>query len=94
MPSSALGRVVLGRDPVEQAEKLLQASGAKIEHSPTGGAYYNFSRDKIRLPSQDRFRTPSAYYATALHELGPGSTVTLGTHLVQQRTHGRNSGQR
>jgi antirestriction protein ArdC len=57
-------------DPVEQAEKLLQASGAKIEHSQSGGAYYDFSRDTIRLPSQDRFTTPSAYYATALHELG------------------------
>ena len=57
-------------DPVEQAEKLLQASGAKIEHSPTGGAYYSFAKDTIRLPSQDRFGIPSAYYATALHELG------------------------
>ena len=57
-------------DPVEQAEKLLEASGAKIEHSPTGGAYYNFARDTIRLPSPERFTTPSAYYATALHELG------------------------
>jgi putative DNA primase/helicase len=26
-------------DLVEQAEKLLQASGAKIEHSQSGGAY-------------------------------------------------------
>jgi putative DNA primase/helicase len=57
-------------DPVEQAEKLLRASGAEIEHSSTGGAYYNFARDTIRLPSQDRFPTPSGYYAVALHELG------------------------
>ena len=57
-------------DPVEQAEKLLRASGAKIEHSPTGGAYYRLSTDTIRLPAQDRFATPSDYYATALHELG------------------------
>ena len=56
-------------DPVEQAEKLLRASGAKIEHSPTGGAYYNFLQDTIRLPSPERFATPNAYYATALHEL-------------------------
>ena len=57
-------------DPVEQAEKLLQASGAKIEHSQSGGAYYRLSTDTIRLPAQDRFATPSDYYATALHELG------------------------
>jgi putative DNA primase/helicase len=56
-------------DPVEQAEKLLRASGAKIEHSPTGGAYYNFLQDTIRLPSPERFATPNAYFATALHEL-------------------------
>ncbi len=57
-------------DPVEQAEKLLKTSGAKIEHSPIGGAYYHLSTDTIRLPAQDRFATPSDYYATALHELG------------------------
>src|ERR1700746_1270642 len=57
-------------DPVEQAEKLLQASGAKIEHSQSGGAYYRLSTDTIRLPSPDRFETPSGYYGTALHELG------------------------
>ena len=58
------------RDPVEQAEKLLRASGAEIEHSPTGGAYYRVSTDTIRLPSPDRFAEPSKYYGTALHELG------------------------
>jgi antirestriction protein ArdC len=31
-------------DPVEQAEKLLYASGAKIEHTQNGGAYYRLSR--------------------------------------------------
>ena len=35
-----------------------------------GGAYYNFARDTIRLPSPEPFARPSAYYATALHELG------------------------
>ena len=70
-------------DPVEQAEKLLYASGAKIEHSPNGGAYYRLSTDTIRLPAQDRFATPSAYYATALHELGhwTGHSDRLGRDL-------------
>ena len=57
-------------DPVEQAEKLLQASVAKIEHSQSGGAYYRLSTDTIHLPAQERFAKPSGYYATALHELG------------------------
>jgi len=57
-------------DPVEQAEKLLKASGAKIEHAQKGGAYYRLSSDTIHLPSQDRFAKPNDYYATALHELG------------------------
>lgn len=57
-------------DPVEQAEKLLRISEAKIEHFPTGGAYYNFLKDTIHLPAPERFPTPSSYYATALHELG------------------------
>jgi putative DNA primase/helicase len=57
-------------DPVEQAEKLLKASGAKIEHAQKGGAYYRLSSDTIHLPSQDRFARPNDYYATALHELG------------------------
>src|SRR6202521_2529192 len=56
--------------PLEQAEKLLYASGAKIEHSPNGGAYYRLATDTIRLPAPDRFARPSDYYATALHELG------------------------
>ena len=47
-------------DPVEQAEKLLYASGAKIEHAQIGEAYYRLSTDTIRLPAQDRFATPSA----------------------------------
>jgi putative DNA primase/helicase len=73
-------------DPVEQAEKLLYASGAKIEHSQSGGAYYRLSTDTIRLPAQDRFATPSDYYATALHELGHNADSRimprrmLGTH--------------
>jgi len=50
--------------------RLLRASGAKLEHSQNGGAYYRLSSDTIHLPSQDRFATPSGYYATALHELG------------------------
>jgi len=45
-------------DPGEQPEKLLEASGAKIEHSPTGGAYYNPTRGTIDwLDGPARFRS-------------------------------------
>jgi len=73
-------------DSVEQAEKLLKASGAKIEHAQKGEAYYRLSSDTIHLPSQDRFARPNDYYATALHELGHNADSRimprrmLGTH--------------
>lgn len=54
----------------ERAERLLQASGADIEHRSGDRAYYQPSEDKIVLPGQERFRTTEDYYATALHEMG------------------------
>ena len=55
---------------IEQAEKLLKASNAKIQHSAQGGAFYHLATDTIHLPNQDRFRNAGDYYSTALHELG------------------------
>jgi putative DNA primase/helicase len=57
-------------DPLEQAEKLLQASGANIKHSTSGGAHYRPSTDTIQLPNRERFPNGAGYYITALHELG------------------------
>src|SRR6516162_3448099 len=57
-------------NPIEQAEKLLKASNAKIQHSAQGGAFYRLATDTIHLPNQDRFRNAGDYYSTALHELG------------------------
>ena len=57
-------------NPIEQAEKLLKASNAKIQHSAQGGAFYRLATDTIHLPNQDRFRHAGDYYSTALHELG------------------------
>ncbi len=54
----------------ERAERLLEASGADIEHRSGERAGYQVSEDKIVLPGQERFRTPEVYYATAVHELG------------------------
>lgn len=55
--------------PIEKAESLLVASGAKINH---GGneAYYNKTRDAIQLPLKEQFDNETKYYAVALHELG------------------------
>jgi antirestriction protein ArdC/phage/plasmid primase-like uncharacterized protein len=57
-------------NPIEQAEKLLKASNAKIQHSAQGGAFYRHATDTIHLPNQDRFSNAGDYYSTALHELG------------------------
>lgn len=55
-------------NPIDDAEKLIAASGANICH---GGdkAYYSPSRDHICLPEREAFTSPEFYYATALHEL-------------------------
>src|SRR5215469_16283743 len=57
-------------NPIEQAEKLLEASNARIQHSAQGGAFYRLATDTIHLPNQDRFGSAGDYYSTALHELG------------------------
>ena len=55
-------------NPIEDAEKLLTASGATINHG-FDGAFYAPSKDQICLPARERFTSPENYYATALHEL-------------------------
>ena len=57
-------------DPCAQAERLLRASGAVIDHVAAGGAFYRPGLDRIQLPKPERFGSASHYYATALHELG------------------------
>ena len=54
----------------ERAERLLNESGANIEHRGGNRAFYRRSEDLIVLPKQEQFRSPEAYYSTALHELG------------------------
>lgn len=72
----------LGFDPAlmsdferhERCEAILQASGANIIHTPIEQGYfrafYSSKTDSITLPPKELFRSESAYYATALHELG------------------------
>lgn len=51
-----------------KCEALLRDSGAIVEHG-TAGAHYSPKADKIGLPFPQRFVSPEAYWATALHEL-------------------------
>ncbi|AFK67222.1 MULTISPECIES: ArdC family protein [Pseudomonas] len=65
---------VEGEDPVAfiddaPAERLLAASGARIEHRYGDDAFYLPIRDLIQLPTKAQFVDVASYYATALHEL-------------------------
>lgn len=55
-------------EPQDEAERLLKASGARLEH---GGAmaFYSPLDDLIRIPDPGAFDSAAGYYATALHEL-------------------------
>ncbi|ELY5242023.1 DUF1738 domain-containing protein [Yersinia enterocolitica] len=55
---------------IEQAEKILENSGALISHQEGDRAFYRLSTDSIQLPSKEQFSSADKYYATALHELG------------------------
>ena len=54
--------------PIEEAERILQASGAKIIHDGNK-AFYQSNTDTIVMPDQVRFKSAENYYAVALHEL-------------------------
>lgn len=55
---------------VARAEKLLEASGAKIVNRKQAGAFYRPGEDAIYLPLKAQFSDEAGYYSTALHELG------------------------
>ena len=50
------------------AEKVIEASGATVEHVAGDRAYYRVAEDKVVLPKHDQFPTRNGYYQTALHE--------------------------
>jgi antirestriction protein ArdC len=54
---------------VNSAEKILDNSGAKINHDQTDQAFYNRASDSIHLPPKEAFKDAAGYYGTALHEL-------------------------
>lgn len=53
-----------------EAEAILRASGAVIQHMAGDRAFYRPSPDSINLPLREQFDVADRYYATALHELG------------------------
>lgn len=55
---------------IEEAEKILKNSHAKITHQAGNKAYYLPSTDSITLPQREQFISEMEYYSTALHELG------------------------
>ena len=57
-------------DAHRDAEKVIAASGPKVEHIPGDRAYYRIEEDKIVLPEPSQFPTRNGYYQTALHECG------------------------
>ena len=57
-------------DAHRDAEKVIAANGAKVQHVAGDRAYYQMSEDKVVLPEQSQFPTRNGYYQTALHECG------------------------
>ena len=64
------GRVRPEWDAHRDAEKVIAASGPKVEHVAGDRAYYRIAEDKVVLPEPSQFPTRNGYYQTALHECG------------------------
>ncbi len=54
---------------VNTGEKILENSGAKINHDQGDKAFYDRASDSIHLPPKEAFKDAAGYYGTALHEL-------------------------
>ena len=54
---------------VQSGEKILETSGANIQHDQADRAFYSRTTDSIHLPPKDAFKDAAGYYGTALHEL-------------------------
>lgn len=55
-------------DPIDEAERILIASGASITWQGTR-AFYRSATDEIYMPDRSRFSSSANAYAVALHEL-------------------------
>lgn len=48
--------------------RWFRGEGPKLEHAGQR-AYYSFTRDVVKLPPKDKFKTRAGYYSTAFHEM-------------------------
>jgi antirestriction protein ArdC len=73
-------------EPLEEAERILSASGARIYYNKQDTAYYSPRSDSIHMPPRSLFPDPRSFYATALHELGhwTGHQDRLNRELVSK----------
>jgi antirestriction protein ArdC len=54
---------------IQDADAIMQNSGAQIRHDQADRAFYSRLSDSIHLPSRAAFKSAGDYYGTALHEL-------------------------
>jgi antirestriction protein ArdC len=73
-------------EPLEEAEKILVASGARIYYNKTDTAYYSPKSDSIHMPPKQLFPDQRSFYSTVLHELGhwSGHPSRLNRDLIQK----------
>ena len=55
---------------IEQAERVVSASGVEVRHIPDDRACYKIQPDYVQMPERGQFPEASGYYKTMLHELG------------------------
>ncbi|WP_444813235.1 ArdC family protein [Variovorax saccharolyticus] len=65
---AAAPRTWADRSPIEGAMRFIGGCGATVQHGFERAAYAPHA-DRILMPDIDRFTSPEAYCATALHEL-------------------------
>lgn len=85
-------------DANEKAERLIQATGARIEHrelAAPGGkvmvnrAFYDHVDDGVTVPPRGHFKTEGDYYRTLIHEIahwtGHSSRLNRGLETIESR---------
>lgn len=72
----------------EEAEKVLQKSGAKLSFDGGPMAFYDIGKDSIHLPEKSSFKDQVGYYATMLHELThwTGAEARLNRNLQSNKS--------
>lgn len=72
----------------EEAEKILQASGAELSFDGGALAFYNVKTDSIHMPDKAMFKDQLGFYSTLLHELThwTGAATRLNRELQTKGT--------